>query len=71
MAIIIYRWRRIPPPPPPSNGAGKVWFWIGVGLLALVVYGCVSSNSKPAYQAPPPVQPVQQVQPGQWWNKNN
>jgi hypothetical protein len=33
-------------------------------LLALVVYGCVSSNSKPACQAPPQVQPLQPVQPG-------
>ncbi len=69
MAIIIYRWRRRPPPPPPSNGAGQAGFWIGVGLLALVVYGCLSSNPKPANQAPPPVQPVQQVPQGEWWNK--
>jgi hypothetical protein len=52
----------------PTNNSGAVWFWIGLGLLALVIYGCVSDKPKPV--APPPqiqpLQPLQPVQPGQW-----
>ena len=57
----------LPPDPKPRDSSGALCFWIGLGLLALVVYGCVSDKPKPV--APPPqVQPLQPVQPGQWGN---
>ena len=56
----------LPPDPKPGNSS-TLCFWIGLGLLALVVYGCVSDKPKPVVP-PPQVQPVQPVQPGQWGN---
>jgi hypothetical protein len=37
--------------PKPKNSSGALWCWVGLALLALVIYGCVSEKPKPA--APP------------------
>jgi hypothetical protein len=59
MAFIVVRrweWR-----PPQRNDRSKVWFWVGAGLLALVVIGCLSDRNRPVTVVQPV--PVQQVSP--------
>ena len=40
----------------PKHSSGDLWFWLGLGLLALVIYGCVSEKPKPAAPANPATQ---------------
>jgi hypothetical protein len=65
MAIIVYRRHRLPPP---RNHRSNVWFFVGLGLAALIVIACLSDRFNRPVTVVQPV-PVQQFQPGQWNNK--